>query len=291
MNQSDRRPPSLRRIKARAKDLKKRQGGAYTAHVEAIKSEAGFSMPDEKRSANSGCEDKKPPLRHAEGQPGRPIFSTEIGGYTWSLECGKTGPELWMRAASRLAAPCRAIQLGIFPVLMPPESEQYGHKRANWTLMRYTSYVCHILPGFDDDAAQELSRQFGIPVWRSEMRQDQQRLSERMFLQSPAFTALRSAIRESPERPKCDAWDYGLSRLWTVLVAMPDHLFDQIGCDVAGLLTDPVATRSVRVNGGFKALVEGVEGSWRTLPDQSSALEALLYKTLPLKLVRQAMRG
>jgi hypothetical protein len=282
-NKFDKARPTLKRMKRRANEASRSRGVSHCKALDAQTKQLGaHSFAQEARERSQANPDDA--LRNGRlfvgGVEGngdcivepRPIYSRSLGGCVWSLEIGAAAPELWLRRP-RGVAPERASQLGLFPVLHRPQEFEKG--RSWWVLSRYGNQFPVDLPELSDTDALTLARAFGISI-AGKRRQDHQIRSEQLFLQSEAFAALRSAIRQGTVvQPRLDAWCYGLSPVWSILIAMGDEHFSGAGAGA----TKYVESRP-RLT-WWDELVELVETSWERIPHGAPEIEAAIAKAIP----------
>ena len=268
--------PSLQRMKARAKAVSResdlsiaqafeeqaRMGGFTSAH-EAIR----VKRLDQGSRPTTAAEGRG--LPPGGGQEGGelsaflPCYGVVIGNVYWHLEVGKTGPELWRRDLGGVS-PRRVSELGIFQVLLRKESRGPGSSPV-WSTSTYGTYNREDLPGFGDGDGEMLSAHFGMPVLARTSRIDQQTTSERLFLQSPAFAALRRAVRQGRVRPDFYEWERGLTPVWNLLTLLTDENFEHLGHAVADALLSAKTQESQRFTSSWTGLLSRMERAWPTL--------------------------
>lgn len=282
---SSKKIPTKKRLKGRAKALARAEGislsNALDKQARGIGIDCFPLVP-----APSSVIDRNPPLAThsvdqreapmAEKSGPQPMYSTVIAGCTWSLELGRYAPELWLRRPDGFA-PFRASELGIFPVLHPPGTF-FGKLPQCWVLTRYTSYSPVHLPEMTSEDANELARHFGISVAKPRCR-DYREVSELLFLQSPAFAALRSAIRKrTVTQPDLAHWSYGLTSIWAILVAMGDDHFQEAGAGTAKYL---MSTLQLPRHDWWDAVDNLVTAKWAQVPIGDLQLEAAISEVVP----------
>lgn len=164
-------------------------------------------------------------------------YRLRIDGSAWHLLVAKNGPELHLEyrpsGGREFEHQVRTTQLGLFPVLIKtneffPNTQKNAEKE--WVLTRYGTYPTLALDFLSDQAAEELSQHFGIPVQKKGPPiRNQQAESEMLFLCSPAFRALRQAFRTGTiPLPGNSDWRSGLCSLWSHFVAASDSDFSKV---------------------------------------------------------------
>ncbi|WP_338766246.1 hypothetical protein [Massilia sp. METH4] len=162
------------------------------------------------------------------------VYRIKIGQSVWSLHVSTSGPQLWLedRPPAFFSDRSNRSDLGLFQVLLKAsEMSRYqaGFPAHGWVVTRYGSYRQQTAEFFSDDDARSLSYHFGIPIGGSFRYGEQREFSELCFLKSPAFAALRAAIRSGAVAlPDQTQWSCGLSPLWEHLIAMADHDFRDV---------------------------------------------------------------
>lgn len=216
-----------------------------------------------------------------------PCYEALIGGRAWSLVAAHTGPELWVSGEG--LAHERVCRLGMFQVLRRGRVAGGGADGA-WSITNFGSYHAYSLDFLSDDDCKALSASFGIPFQEGGMLRKQQELSEATFLRSPAFAALRAHIRLRGVMPAVDDWVYGLTQVWTVLVALSDENFELMKHALADLLF-PGRTMSPETRERWRAACATIEEHWPRLRSGSNECQAELVSFLPLRFQRLVQVG
>lgn len=216
-----------------------------------------------------------------------PCYEVMLGGRAWSLVASHTGPELWVNGEG--LAPERVCRLGMFQVLRRGQVLGGGADGV-WSVTRYGTYHAYSLDFLSEDDCKELSASFGIPFQEGRMLREQQALSEAAFLRSPAFAALRAHVRRRGMMPAVDDWVYGLTQVWTVLVALSDENFELMKHALADLLF-PGRTMSPETRERWRAACATIEEHWPRLRSGSNECQAELVSFLPLRFQRLVQVG
>jgi len=290
--------PSLTRIKARAK-AKSRAGAISLGQAqEQVAQAAGFS------TFRAAVEERRLPEKLLSPEAVKavgldPAITLElmpchwvvIGGHVWYLQIGEAGPELWRHPLNGVAA-IRVSQLGIFQALRRDVVKSAdGSTAVAWSTARYCNQNLERLDPWTDEDAEALTLHFGLPVVRGGWLPRQKELSEELFLCSYAFRALRRAIRAGRIRPRFDAWDYGLTNIWNLLVAMPDEVFLDIGQKaVAALFALDRRGGSEKLRSPWREVSEALEEAWPYSRFGDPQLQEQIANLLPPKL-GQRMRA
>lgn len=206
------------------------------------------------------------------------LFSVMINDECWYLWAGSSGPELW-RGLSVFAAPQRIVRLGLFQVIVKVDVEYY--------LSEYGDAGVLKLDGYKLTDLDNLSTQFGIPVFAGSVPSDQRDISERAFLKSPAFAFLRRKIRSGKHCVKRSEWDYGLSTCWNVLVMLPDECFDRYKFEVVDALFSEPVQYAAKEGGGWKALCDQIHESWGRYHADELLVQAAVARILPTDLAER----
>lgn len=265
--------PSLKRMKARAKEASNQCGIGLSQAFEAQAQRGGFSSAyealREKRSPSEVAQRMEakacspvPSLDHLGGDVSlfQPCYGVVIGDIYWQLEIGGSGPELWRRDKGGVSMR-RVSELGIFQALLKTRGSTTKAKHI-WSTSTYGTYDIEALEGFTESDAHALSYHFGLPILGPRWMGDQQLESERLFLKSPAFSALRFAIRTERIRPGYQEWNRGLSAVWKVLVVLDDESFHRYGHDIV----DALFAQRIRPSEQFKQhwgpLLKLIKAGW-----------------------------
>lgn len=287
--------PSLARIKGRAK-LKAKTGDVRLSEAQQLAAQdAGFPTYRAARQAKQAfsavsvagatqaTEDSLAPAPEF-----MPCHWAVIGSHYWYLEVGELGPELWRRPRGGLAA-VRVSQLGIFQALCRDVvKDADGREVVAWSIARYGTYNHQALEPWTDKDAEALTAHFGLPVVHDVYLPGQKELSEELFLRSRAFAALRRSIRAGGLRPAFGAWNYGLTNVWNLLVALPDEVFQDMGQEVVVALFDQDKLgESPTLVPVWRRVSAALEAAWSEFKFDDAELQEQIASLLPPKLARR----
>lgn len=277
----------LRHIKESAKGIARTGAAKHMEALEGLAGEHGFSNYHELeiRAAT-----EKRPTRFKDVAeilacpPRSPIaYSVRIGDSAWSLRVGKHGPLLHLdyRPISDHCDERNESDIGRYHVLESPKNSRPSIRLAvaeapmdAWVISRWGSYPQHTLDFMNEVEVKTLSYHFGIPFDYEVLGLYQQNISEMRFFKSPAFAALRLALRAArTPLPDLRAWQGGTCYLWAHLVALSDTNFKRINEIVDGYFK----YEYWNLKGTYRETAQAIEGLWHQIPTLGDSGEGLDY--------------
>lgn len=293
---------SITRLKKRARALKRTVGITNGAALQIVSRDSGYlsfqaALARSQKPRSSSRLKASPDARQlaarqtAEGidAAGPVVYKLEILEDVWLLAVGPLGPELWR--ASGTCSPRRIMNVGIFQTLAREVIRNPGSSRlenaGRWTVSRYGTRPVEPLDGYRERDIQMLAGAFGMPIcgdWRKPPRQD---FTEKMFLLSPAFAALRRAVRLGQLRPLYDDWMYGLSIGWRILTMLDDQTFVEFRHAAVDSLQSRRARDVARILRHWPDLDATVRSKWLDFGEAAqSAVRHQIAALLPHRLQR-----
>lgn len=224
-------PPSAKLLQdlcSQAKKLVKAGQGSYLLNLEALCKLHGFSNrgeleravhSEERKSLNASLGIELGVINGSDA-----VYRVQIGKSIWALRLSKYGPQLQLQERPYTDRPDarNTSDLGIFQAINRSMPDEAGS--GCWNVTRYGHQSVHRLDFMSDEEVRSLSRHFGIPFWDDVSHLNQTAISEKYFLKSSAFIALRNSLRLGINVPPgLSEWSYGLTPAWAHCVGIPDR--------------------------------------------------------------------
>lgn len=203
--------------------------GSYLLNLEALCKKNGFpnrgQLEREARAEKRKLQEVSLGIRLGVLTGTDTIYRIQIGQSIWALRLSEHGPQLQLQERPYTKNPDQrdTSDLGIFQSINRLKSSD-EFSSGCWAVTRYGHQPVHVLDFMSDEEVNSLSKHFGIPFWKDDCSVNQMHISEKSFIKSEAFLALRTALRSGAYAlPDLGKWSYGLTPAWAHCVGFSEN--------------------------------------------------------------------